>query len=245
MHFVKDTCIHNVFSVSISCTLTATPGGTECMHACPCLVHLGVTVYSNALLYVSLFLLSTDLRQYSPCELAEHSPRPQRGCGRMRALGGRDMGMPPFKTPTLNKETLWAKDSMRDGYHPKMLLYALDELFYIYMQVKNSRRPDKKLVLAYEILCISANRSTDQMNGIEKTSMPDALALLNVEDIHHHKHLTWAVYDGVLMVGPWPKFLSDCPWCTVLAGLQQHIYRGCNDAAHCLPQTLGSWDCQE
>ena len=30
-----------------------------------------------------------------------------------------------------------------------------------------------------------------------------------------------------------------------LAGLYKHIYRGCNDAAHCLPYTLASWDCQE
>ena len=56
----------------------------------------------------------------------------------MRALGGRDVGVPPFKMPTLNKETLHAEDSMRDGYCLKMLLYVLDELFYIYAQVKNS-----------------------------------------------------------------------------------------------------------
>ena len=62
--------------------------------------------------------------------------------------GGSDTGIPPFKTLTLNKETLQAEDSMRDGYHPKMLLYVLDELFYIYVQDKNSRRPNEKLVLA-------------------------------------------------------------------------------------------------
>ena len=167
------------------------------------------------------------------------------GLWKMKALGGRDVGIPTFKMPTLNKETLWAKDSMRDGYHPKMLLYVLDELFYVYAQVKNSQRPDDKLVLAYEILCISANHCTDRGNGIEKTGMPDTLALLNVNDVRHLKHLAWAVYDGVLLVVPQPKLLGDCPWCTVLAGLHQHIYRGCNDAAHCLPQMLGSWDCQE
>ena len=100
------------------------------------------------------------------------------GLWKTRALGGRDAGVPPFKMLTLNKETLRAEDSMRDGYHPKMLLYALDKLFYIYAQVKHSWRPDKKLVLAYEILCISANRCTNQCNGIEKTGVPDALALL-------------------------------------------------------------------
>ena len=76
---------------------------------------------------------------------------------------------------------------MRDGYHPKMLLYVLDELFYVYVQIKNSRRPDDKLVLAYEILCISANHCTDRRNGIEKTGVPDALALLKVDDICHLK----------------------------------------------------------
>ena len=58
---------------------------------------------------------------------------------KMRTLwGGRDTDIPPFKMLTLNKETLWAEDSMMDRYHPKMLLYALDKLFYVYTQVKNS-----------------------------------------------------------------------------------------------------------
>ena len=152
--------------------------------------------------------------------------------------GGRDVCIPPFKMLTLNKETLRAEDSMRDGYHPKMLLYALDELFYIYAQVKNSRRVDDKLVLAYEILCISANRCTNRRNWVEKTSVPDALALLNVNDVCHLKRLMWAVNDGALLVGPWPELSGDRPWCTVLAGLHKHI-------AHCLPWMLGSWDCQE
>ena len=48
----------------------------------PRFVHLGVMVDSNAILYVFLFLLPTDLKRCSPCELVEHLPRPQRGCGR-------------------------------------------------------------------------------------------------------------------------------------------------------------------
>ena len=127
---------------------------------------------------------------------------------------------------------------MRDGYHLKMLLYVLDELFYIYSQVKNLQRADKMVILAYEILCLSANRCTDWWVGIKKTSMPDALA-------HHLKHLAWVVYDGALLVGPWPELEGNCPWCMVLSRLQMHIYRGCDDVAHCPPHTLGSWDCQE
>ena len=93
-------------------------------------------------------------------------------------------------------------------------------------------------MLAYEILCISSNTCTDRQNGLEQTGVPDALALLNTEDAQHLECLAWAVYDIALLVGP-------RPWCTVLAGLQQHIYRGCKDVAHCPPQTLGSWDHEE
>ena len=168
-----------------------------------------------------------------------------RGSGEDEGPWGRDACVPPFNMPTLNKETLHHEDSMRDRYHPKMLLYALDELFYIYVQIKSSQRVDDKLMLAYEILCISANQCTDWQNGIEKTGMPDALALLNVNDVHHLKCLVWVVYDGSLLVGPRPELLGNCSWCTVLARLHKHIYRGHNDAAHCPPQMLGSWDCQE
>ena len=64
--------------------------------------------------------------------------------------------------------------------------------------------------------------------------MPDALALLNMNDACHLERLAWAVYDGALLVGLW----GDRPWCTVLARLHKHIYRGHNDVAHCPPQTL-------
>ena len=75
--------------------------------------------------------------------------------------------------------------------------------------------------------------------------MPDALSLLNMDDACHLERLAWAVYDGALLVGGQPELPEDHPWCTVLAGLYKHIYRGCDDAAHCPPHTLGSWDCQE
>ena len=124
------------------------------------------------------------------------------GLWKTRALGGRGTGIPPFKTPTLQKWTLWAEESMRDEYRPKMLLYALDKLFYIYAQIKNSQRADDKVMLAYEILCILANRCMDRWNRVKKTGVPDALALLNMADVCHLEHLTWAVHEGVLLVGP-------------------------------------------
>ena len=75
-------------------------------------------------------------------------------------------------------------------------------------------------MLAYEILCISSNRCTNRQNGVEQMGVPDALAPLNTEDARHLECLSWAVYDGALLVGLWPKLLGPQPWCTMLAGLQ-------------------------
>ena len=75
--------------------------------------------------------------------------------------------------------------------------------------------------------------------------MPDALSLLNVNDARHLECLAWAVYDGALLVGMRPKLPGNCQWCTVLASLYKYINGGCDDAAHCPPYMLASWDCQE
>ena len=103
---------------------------------------------------------------------------------------------------------------------------------------------DERLIVAYEILCLSVLRCTEWQHGVEK-GVPDAQSMLNVNDTCHLERLTWAVYDRALLVGKRPELSGNHPWCTVLAGLYKHIYRGRNDAAHCLPYTLASWDCQE
>ena len=61
-----------------------------------------------------------------------------------------------FKMPIMQHGTLWIEDILHEGYRPKMLLYALDELFYIYDQVKCQRDIDEKLVVVYEILSLAA-----------------------------------------------------------------------------------------
>ena len=161
------------------------------------------------------------------------------------ALGRRDVCIPPFKMPSMDVNSLRHKGVMRDGYQPKTLLFILDELFYIYAQIQKQWRADKKIIVLYKILCLSTNRCTDQQHGLEKTGVPDALALLNVDDTYHLKHLMWAVYNGTLLVDLWPELAGDHPWCMVLAGLHKHIYRSHDDTAHCPLHMLGSWDCQK
>ena len=178
---------------------------------------LGILVYPNVLPHVSLFVDRFEVI------FTLHTGRmftlATEGLWKTRALGGRNAGVPPFKTPTLNKGMLQAAEIMRDGYPPKMLLYALDELFFVYAQIRDSPR-DERVVLAYEILCISSIRCTNKWNGVEQTGIPDTLALLNTEDARHLECLAWTIYDGALLEGPWPELSGTQPWCTVLAGLQ-------------------------
>ena len=154
-------------------------------------------------------------------------------------------GIATFKTPTIQHGTLQNKDVLCEGYQLKMLLYALDKLFFIFDQVKQQRGVDERLVVAYEILCLMALQCTEQWHGSEKHGVPDALSLLNINNACHLGCLAWAVYDGALLVGRRPELPGDCQWCTILVGTYTHIYRGHNDAAHCPPYTLASWDCQE
>ena len=141
--------------------------------------------------------------------------------------------------------SLHNEDVLHDGYWPKMLLYTLDELFYIFNQMKRQQGMDEKIIVAYKILCLSTLRCTKRWHGSKRKGMPDALFLLNVNDTCHLECLAWVVYDGALLVGEWLELPGNCPWCTVLASLYKHIYRGHKDAAHCPPYMLASWDCHE
>ena len=141
--------------------------------------------------------------------------------------------------------SLHHEEVMRDGYRSKMLLFVLDELFYIFDQIRRQRSADEQIVVTYKILCLSAQWCTEQWHGAEKTRVPDALSLLNVNDACHLEHLVWAVYNCALLVGGRPELPGDHPWCTVLVGLYKHIYRGHDDMVYCPLHTLGFWDCQE
>ena len=154
-------------------------------------------------------------------------------------------GIARFKSPTMQRSTLQNEDVLCEGYRPKMLLYALDELFYIYDQVKCHRGVDEKLVVVYEILGLATLCCMEGRGGSEKQGVPDTLSLLNLNDTRHLECLTWAVYDGALLVGRQSELPGDHQWCTVLVGTFKHIYKGHDDAAHCPSYTLALWDCQQ
>ena len=105
------------------------------------------------------------------------------------ALGGKDACILPFKMPSMQLSSLHHKEVMHDGYRPKMLLFVLDELFYIFNQIRRQQNVDEKIVAAYEILCLFVQWCTEKWHGVEKSGMPNELPLLNVNDVCHLEHL--------------------------------------------------------
>ena len=99
-----------------------------------------------------------------------------------RAMGGRADGVATFKMPTMQHGTLCNQDVLPKGCQPKMVLYALNKLFYIFDQVKWQRGMDERLIMAYKILCLSTLQCTEWQHGSEKKGMPDAPSLLNIND---------------------------------------------------------------
>ena len=120
----------------------------------------------------------------------------KRRFGRMFSYGAEDEwkykseGINSFKMPTIQHDTLWHNNVMQEGYRLKMLLYTLDKLFYIYDQVKHHRGIDEKFVVAYEILSLSALCCTECQGWMEKSGMPDAMPLVNLNDTCHFECLT-------------------------------------------------------
>ena len=91
--------------------------------------------------------------------------------------------VPMFKMSTRQPGLLHHKDIMRDGYRPRMLLYMLNKLFYVHNKVQHHQGCDKKIVTSYEILSLMVVHCTEHHHGTEKRGMPDALSLINVNDV--------------------------------------------------------------
>ena len=54
--------------------------------------------------------------------------------------------IPDFYAPTLKHETLIPYDKIQEGTHPKMLQYALDELFHVFRGVGVNDMTDNTLL---------------------------------------------------------------------------------------------------
>ena len=107
-----------------------------------------------------------------------------------------------FQMLTCEWDTGTPIDVLRTGSHLRMLLYTLDELFYVYRGV-GENDVDGQHVVAYEILKVASLRCMEQCGSQKKESntLGDAYPRVNLSDMDGLERLAWAVYDGMYMPG--------------------------------------------
>ena len=129
-----------------------------------------------------------------------------------------------FKAPTYEVlgGALALVDKKHVGSHPKMFLFTLDELSYVYQHVHNT---DALCIIAYEMLSFASDRCMGLCNGRPKpeTSL---------------ERLTWAVYDGMYVPGSQPALSGPCNWACILDKMMTHIFHGRMLWEHCPPAPL-------
>ena len=72
-----------------------------------------------------------------------------------------------FQMPTYERDTGVPIDVLRTGSHPHMLLYVLNELFYVYRGV-GENDVDRQRVVAYEILTVASIHCMEQHGSQKK-----------------------------------------------------------------------------
>ena len=75
--------------------------------------------------------------------------------------------MADFHTLTFERGTGMALDMLHIGYHPCILMYMLDELFFVFKKLQTNDF-DAQYVVAYEILHIASCRCMEQCGSEKK-----------------------------------------------------------------------------
>ena len=97
--------------------------------------------------------------------------------------------------------------------HPKMLLYALDELSYVFRGM-GANDLDGQCIVAYEILSLASLHCTEQCGKPKEYHKMHGEAYLRVDlnDVHGLECLAWAVYDRVFLPGNPPVLTGHHDW---------------------------------
>ena len=117
---------------------------------------------------------------------------------------------------------------LRTGSHLHMLLYTLDELFYMYKGVGGSDM-DGQHVDAYKILKVASLHCMEWCSSQKKkcNTLRAAYQRVNLSDVDGLEHLTWAVYNGVYMPSDLPDLTGHHDWEHIIVGTTLHlIYHG-------------------
>ena len=145
-----------------------------------------------------------------------------------------------FQMPTFTHKMSTPIDLRRTGMHPCMMLYTLDELFYMFQGI-GTNDIDRQCVIACEILTIALLCCTEQHGSPKKpcNTLGNAYPRVVLSDVNGLECLAWAMYDSLFVPGDPPALTGHYDWSCIITRTTLHlIFHGKPPCEHCKPCTL-------
>ena len=152
-----------------------------------------------------------------------------------------------FQTPNHNHKTGTPIDLRRNGTHPHMILYALDELFYMFWGI-GANDIDGQHIVTYEILTVASLCCTEWCGSPKKpcNTLGDAYPRIVLSNVNGQECLAWAMYDGVFVPGDPPALTGHHDWSCIITGKTLClIFCGKTPSKHCEPCTVTSFSAKQ
>ena len=152
-----------------------------------------------------------------------------------------------FQMPNHDRKTGVPIDLRRTGTHLRMMLYTLDELFYMFLGI-GTNDIDGQQVTAYEILTIASLCCMEWHDSPKKpcNTLGDAYPRVVLSDVNGLECLAWTVYEGIFVPGNPPALTGHCDWSCINAGTTLHlIFCGKTTSKHCEPCTVASFNAKQ
>ena len=146
-----------------------------------------------------------------------------------------------------NQEMGMPIDLRRTGTHLHMMLYTLDELFYMFQGV-GANDIDRQHNIAYEILTVALLCCMEQHGSPKKpcNTLGDAYPRVVLSNMNGLECLAWAMYDGVFVPGDPPALTGHHDWSHIITGTTLHlILHGKIPSEHCEPCTVASFNAKQ
>ena len=147
-----------------------------------------------------------------------------------------------FQTPTYDQDMGMPINVLRTSMHLRMMLYALDELFYVYRGM-DTNDVDGQHVIAYEILTVALLYCIEWHGNPKKAcnTLGNAYPRVNLNDVNGLECLAWAIYDGVYVPCDLPVLKGHHNWEHIITGTTLClIFCGATNNEHCEPSMVAS-----
>ena len=149
--------------------------------------------------------------------------------------------------PTHDHEMGAPIDLRRTGTHPCMMLYALDELFYMFWGI-GTNDIDGQHVISYEILTVALLCCMEWHGSPKKpcNALGDAYPRVVLSNMNDLEHMAWAIYDSVFVPGNPPVLTGHHDWLHIITGTTLHlIFCRKTPSEHCEPCTVASFNAKQ